>query len=124
MERTNLKALPFDPAKAKYDSRWIPSKTRKDSTRRLNGPYWYAIVKTDDKPKTYYLGKELPDECKPYAEIQEATASPTVSPAFDNLRRALERGNQVIIDIGLICRVCNAEWMPITPSKFLLYRED
>jgi len=120
------KPLPFEPSQARFFQKSIPNKRVGQPGRKMMGPYWYAAIKVDGVIKHYYIGKELPEELKPFIPVDapEVAQNSTVQMAYDNLRRTLERGNQVIIDIGQICRVCGAEYLPLSQSRFLLYKED
>lgn len=117
------KIISFDPSELKYRLSFIPS-TKVGGHKKYNGPYWYGYLTKDGKTTSIYFGRTLPDECKPFAEKkEEAKPVATYVPSHNGIRQSLFKGNQVIIDIASIALACDAEFVAITPSKFLLYRD-
>lgn len=82
---------------------------------------------------TYYIGKELPEECIPYVPasaytggIFTAKVGPKPQPrrgASDTFLEALDKGEQVVIDLHRIAKDCNAYVDRIGNGKYLLYRD-
>lgn len=114
----------FDPAQVRFypqsDPRW----------GKLNRVYWYAYEYKDGKAKVYYIGKSLPEEYKPYvtnsawAQHEEfSRRQPYGEVESKDIGAAIERGEQVIIDIAEIASACNASVARLSRHRFLLYKE-
>ncbi len=132
------KEFPFDPSQVTYAQRFTrgskDSKTKKDGTlRKKSGPYWYANWMEFGRLRTFYIGKVLPDECKPYAPTTTYIDNPNPNKtgriptpkrgASDSILEALDRGEQVIIDIPKLAEDCKAQYTSIGSGRYLIYRD-
>lgn len=132
------KPLKFDPSKVTYARRYVTKgKRRKDGTKNPNktGPYWYANEMADGRFKTYYIGRELPPECIPYAEpetyLDHLVPGGNHAPknivrlrgASDSILEALDRGEQVVLDLNQIARDCNSYVDRIGDRRYVFYRD-
>lgn len=131
--------LGFDPAKVSYSYRYTKnSRRRVDGSRmkaKSKGPYWYAMWTENGSLKAKYLGKTLPEECKPYAPFEvplelsgenERAGRPFVLTnygASDTILDALDKGEQVVIDIASIANFCKAYYNKIGNDKYVIYRD-
>lgn len=130
--------LKFDPAKVTYAFRYRRhSHIKKDGTKYVgpkNGPYWYASeLHPEQGLKTYYIGKELPEECIPYVPKVLYTGGPVMGKrgnpfkkrrgASDTILEALDRGEQVVLDVKQIAEDCKAYVDSLGGYRYLLYRD-
>ncbi len=124
--------LRFEPDKVIYRQRYtVGGIKRKDGTScRPTGPYWYAFWVGDGTLQSAYIGKELPEVCKPYVNNVMTTPPQvgTLKPREDylshiSIRDALDKGKQVVIRIDKIARECNAQYAEIDTATFAIYRD-
>lgn len=128
---SNLHAeLAFDPAHAAYihqNSRYY----RKGKRYISPDKYWYARAIIDGKMCTIYLGKDLPAECIPYAKDHlslDGTSSKGYKPrkrygTIDTIKDALDKGEQVIVDIPKLAIDCDAYYSHIQNHRYVIYRD-
>ncbi len=124
--------LRFEPDKVIYRQRYtVGGIKRKDGTScRPTGPYWYAFWVGDGTLQSAYIGKELPEVCKPYVNNVMSTPPQvgTLKPYNDSLsyvsiQAALDKGKQVVIRIPSIAFSCNAQYAEIDSGCYVLYRD-
>lgn len=135
-----LEEIKEHPEKFTYAQRYTySSHKRKDGTRyrgAKTGPYWYANWMDDGRFRTKYIGKELPSECIPFAPASTYLNHPSpvkggklparLRGASDTILEALDRGDQVVIDLTQIANDCGAHVSRLPHKgnlRFVIYRD-
>lgn len=122
-----VRQIQFDPSKVKYKLR-MKRATKRGGKEYRDGPYWFAHTTIDGKTKSWYIGRELPEECIPYCPDYEQAiirfkGMPVPKTSMDEIKEALDFGDQVILDIQAIAKSCDAYVDSLSMNRFLFYRD-
>lgn len=120
--------LPFNPAEVDYWHKYTRNGQVTKKGEKLYGPYWYAYWMERQsvgkwKIHTYYLGKELPEQCKPYAKdvkvnIPEANTRFMLKPLVGHMKE----GDQLIIRVQEIANECGGYYKSLGNDEYLIYK--
>lgn len=114
--------LPFNPAEVGYQYKYVRNGIVTKYGEKLYGPYWYAYWYVGKRYKTYYLGRELPEQCKPYATNVILHAYPNTRFMLKPLVDKLNEGDQLIIKIHEIANECGGYYIPLGSDEYLIYK--